>query len=81
MATPSGSGTAKMNMLVVYWCGTVFFLVEAAYHWFGQHNAVKALGDIAGAFVGLCLIWYGRYIWRSLRRAFPRSSTDKTMRR
>lgn len=76
MASSGGSGTAKMNILVVYWCGTVYFIIEAAYHWFAQHNGVKALADIAGALVGLFLIWYGRYIWRSFRRAFPRSKGE-----
>ncbi len=77
MANPRGDTTAKMNSLVVYWCGTVYFIIEAAYHWFGQHNAIKALGDLLGAVIGLFLVWYGGYIWGSLKRAFDGRRTPK----
>jgi hypothetical protein len=81
MATPSDKPQAKMNSRVVYLSGTIYFLMSAAYHWFAQHDGVKALGDLFAVLVGLFLIWYGRYIWGSLKRAFFKPSSDKTLRR
>jgi hypothetical protein len=78
MGNPSRSSGIKMNGLLIYWGGTVYFLSEAAYDWFGRHNGVKALSDLVAVVIGLFFIWYGRYVWSSLKRAFSRPRNDPT---
>jgi hypothetical protein len=77
MGSPSSRSPVKVNGLLVYWGGTFYFAIEAAYDWFARHNGIKALSDLMAVVIGIFFIWYGRYIWRSLRRAFYGARTPK----
>jgi hypothetical protein len=68
MGTPSRPAAPNANWILIYSGGALYFLIAAANDWFARHNGVKALSDVAAAFLGFFFVWYGRYVWRSLRR-------------
>jgi hypothetical protein len=70
MGNPARPAASKLNGILIYSGGALYFLLAAAYDWFARHNGVKALSDIVAAFIGFFFIWYGRYIWSSLLRSF-----------
>jgi membrane associated rhomboid family serine protease len=49
---------------VIYMAGAAYLLIKAAYDGFVRHNSVGVAGDIVGIFVGVFLVWFGRFLWK-----------------